>query len=44
MALVDACVPLGGGVDLHLGLDAVFAAPVLADLLMTRRDRRDSHD
>ena len=37
MALVDAGVPLGGGVNLHLGLDAVFAAPVLADLHMTPR-------
>ena len=44
MALVDAGVPLGGGVDLHLGLDAVLAAPVLTDLHMTQRDKRDSHD
>ena len=32
VALVDAGVPLGGRVDLHLGLDPVLAPPVLADL------------
>ena len=32
VALVDASVPLGGRVDLHLRLDSVLPAPELSDL------------
>ena len=33
VTLVYAGVPLGGGVYLHLALDAMLPAPVLADLI-----------
>ena len=33
VALVDAGVPLGGRVDLHLRLDAMLPPPELADLI-----------
>ena len=33
MALVDASISLGGGVDLHLRLDAMLPTPELADLI-----------
>ena len=33
VAFVDASVPLGGRVDLHLRLDAVLPTPELSDLL-----------
>ena len=35
MALVDAGIPLGRRVDLHLGLDPVLSSPELPDLATT---------
>ena len=33
VTLVHACISLCSWVDLHLGLDAMFASPILTDLL-----------
>ena len=41
VALVDASVPLGGRVDLHLRLDSVLPAPELSDLLCKDRNERN---
>ena len=41
VALVDASVPLGGRVDLHLRLDSVLPAPELSDLSYNKRNAKN---